>query len=179
MLNLLKPKFFIPIHGEFRHLYAHGKLAYESGIEKSNIFLLNNGDVLDVNNQTGQIVDSIPQNEIFVNGNSIWQDPGNIMNERINLSKNGIIILSATIGTNPPSIISNPKISSMGVVDFYQNNKITEMLKSNAQTYLEKYISNEIDLDTLNIELESSLVKLVYKQTFQKPKILVEINIKK
>ena len=67
----------------------------------------------------------------------------------------------------------------MGVVDFYQNNKITEMLKSNAQTYLEKYISNEIDLDTLNIELESSLVKLVYKQTFQKPKILVEINIKK
>ena len=53
------------------------------------------------------------------------------------------------------------------------------MLKSNAQTYLEKYISNEIDLDTLNIELESSLVKLVYKQTFQKPKILVEINIKK
>ena len=82
---------------------------------------------MDVNNQTGQIVDSIPQNEIFVNGNSIWQDPGNIMNERINLSKNGIIILSATIGTNPPSIISNPKISSMGVVDFYQNNKITEI----------------------------------------------------
>ena len=179
MLNLLKPKFFIPIHGEFRHLYAHGKLAYESGIEKSNIFLLNNGDVLDVNNQTGQIVDSIPQNEIFVNGNSIWQDPGNIMNERINLSKNGIIIMYATVSTNPPSIISNPKISYMGVVDLFKNNIITEMLKSNAQSYLEKYISNEIDLDTLNIELESSLVKLVYKQTFQKPKILVEINIKK
>ena len=62
---------------------------------------------------------------------------------------------------------------------YRKNNKITEMLKSNAQTYLEKYISNEIDLDTLNIKLESSLVKLVYKQTFQKPKILVEINIKK
>ena len=83
----------------------------------------------------------------------------------------------ATISTNPPSIISNPKISYMGVIDLFKDNKITEMLKSNAQSYLEKYISNEIDLDELNIQLQSSLVKLVYKQTFQKPKILVEINI--
>lgn len=177
MLNLLKPKFFIPIHGEFRHLYAHSKLAYESGIEKSNIFILNNGDILELNNQTSQIVGSVPQNEIFVNGNYIWQDSGNIMKERINLSKNGIIIVSTTINANPPSIIISPKISSIGVVDLCKDNKITEMLKSNTQSYLEKYFSNEIDLNELNIELKSSLMKLVYKQTFQKPNILVEINI--
>ena len=85
--------------------------------------------------------------------------------------------MSATIETNPPSIVSNPKISSIGVVDLCKDNKITEMLRSNAQSYLEKYISNEIDLTKLDIELKSSLMKLVYKQTFQKPNILVEINI--
>jgi len=177
MLNLLKPKFFMPIHGEFRHLYLHGKLAYESGIEKSNIFILKNGDILELNNQTGQVVDSILQKEIFVRGNTIWQDSGNIMKERIDLSKNGIIIVSATIETNPPSIVTSPKISSIGVIDKCKDNKITEMLKSNTQYYLEKYISNEINLTELDIELKSSLMKLVYRQTFQKPNILVEMNI--
>ena len=125
------------------------------------------------------VIDSLSQNEIFVKGNYTWQDPGNIMNERINLSKNGIVILSATVKEKPRAIVTQPIISSIGVPNLCEKNKISEMLKSNAQSYLEKYVSNEIDLDQLNIKLQSSSKNLIYKETFQRPNIALEINISK
>ncbi len=179
MLNLLKPKFFMPIHGEFRHLYSHGKLANAAGVDPSNIFLLNNGYILQIHKFQADVIDSLSQNEIFVKGNYTWQDPGNIMNERINLSKNGIVILSATVKEKPRAIVTQPIISSIGVPNLCEKNKISEILKSNAQSYLEKYVSNEIDLDQLNSKLQSSSKNLIYKETFQRPNIALEINISK
>ena len=100
MLNLLKPKFLIPVHGEFRHLVHHAELARSVGIKSSNIFIVENGNVLEFTSNSGQVVGTVTSGHVLVDGLGVG-DVGNIvLRDRKLLSQDGIFIVALTVEKN-------------------------------------------------------------------------------
>ena len=97
MLQLVKPKFFVPIHGEYRHLVQHARLAQEIGVASKNVFIAENGDVLEFTANSGRIVGRVPAGRIFVDGLGVG-DVGNVvLRDRKQLSQDGILIAIITL----------------------------------------------------------------------------------
>ena len=91
MLGLVKPKFFVPIHGEFRHLMAHAAIAESTGVERQNIFVLEDGDVLALEEERGEVVDDVPAGYVYVDGNRRWGTESTVLDERRRLSRDGVV----------------------------------------------------------------------------------------
>lgn len=119
MLTLMKPKYFIPIHGEFRMLYQHRLLAESVGVERENIFVINNGDVVDINNRIARQTRKVQSGNIFVDGLGIG-DVGNIvLRDRKLLSEEGMLVIVLTLSKTDGQLISDPDTISRGFV--YRN----------------------------------------------------------
>ena len=91
LLNVIRPKYFVPLHGEYRMLKAHADLAMTTGVRKENVFLLTDGDVLEMDEESGEVVDHIDAGHIFVHGLGMWDESGNVVVERRSLSHNGVV----------------------------------------------------------------------------------------
>ncbi|BBH20015.1 ribonuclease J [Paenibacillus baekrokdamisoli] len=116
MLTLMKPKYFIPIHGEFRMLYQHRLLAESVGVEKENIYIINNGDVVDINQSVAQQSRKIPAGNILVDGLGIG-DVGNIvLRDRRQLAEDGMLVIVITLSKTEGKIVSGPDTISRGFV---------------------------------------------------------------
>ena len=113
---LTKPQYAIPVHGEYRHLVRHSELALEMGIPKENVFVMEEGDVLEINKKSGKVTGKVPAQGILVDGLGIG-DVGNIvLNDRRQLSQNGLIIVTVTLEKHGNSILAGPDIVSRGFV---------------------------------------------------------------
>ena len=109
ILGLIKPRFFMPVHGEYRHLLAHKKLAVETGIAEENIFINQIGGVLELSKTTAKITSSVPSGQIMVDGGGIG-DVGNIvMRDRHLLAEDGMIVVVAAVSTKKKKIMSGPR----------------------------------------------------------------------
>ena len=116
MLTLMKPKYFIPIHGEFRMLYQHRLLAESVGVERENIFIINNGDVVDIKNQVARQTRKVQSGNVFVDGLGIG-DVGNIvLRDRKLLSEEGMLVIVITLSKTDGQLISDPDTISRGFV---------------------------------------------------------------
>ena len=116
MLTLMKPKYFIPIHGEYRMLHHHRLLAEAVGVESENIFVINNGDIVDIKNETARQTRSIQSGQVFVDGLGIG-DVGNIvLRDRKLLSEEGMLVIVATISKKDGQLLSEPDTISRGFV---------------------------------------------------------------
>src|SRR5699024_2231168 len=108
MLNLMKPKYFIPIHGEYRTLKAHAKIAEEVGIEPERIFLLNNGDVVEFEGQEARLANKVHAGQVLIDGLGVG-DVGNIvLRDRRSLSQDGILVVVVTLCRRTGVILSGP-----------------------------------------------------------------------
>ena len=97
MLNLVRPRYFLPVHGEYRHQHIHGELARESGIAEEDIFILENGDVLEIEADNAEIVDKVPTGMVFVDGFEIGDAEGLVLRDRQQLAGDGILIAVVTV----------------------------------------------------------------------------------
>lgn len=114
--SLVKPKYAIPVHGEYRHLREHGKLARTMGVEKDNIFILKSGDVLALNDSAAQVIGEVPHGSVLVDGLGVG-DIGNIvLRDRQNLAENGIIIVVVALQKGTNELLAGPDIVSRGFV---------------------------------------------------------------
>ena len=114
--SLVKPKYAIPVHGEYRHLREHGKLARTMGVEKDNVFILKSGDVLALNDSAAQVIGEVPHGSVLVDGLGVG-DIGNIvLRDRQNLAENGIIIVVVALQKGTNELLAGPDIVSRGFV---------------------------------------------------------------
>jgi ribonuclease J len=115
MLNTVKPKYFIPVHGEYRHLYAHAKLAKTLGYTSDNIFLMDIGKVLELDDQSCRINGNVQAGRVFVDGLGVG-DVGNIvLRDRVHLAQDGLIVIVATLDQEG-NILAGPDVVSRGFV---------------------------------------------------------------
>lgn len=173
MLNLVKPRFFVPVHGEYRHLFHHAQLAKEVGVPEENIFINELGSILQFTHKDGRVVGSVQAGQILVDGLGVG-DVGNIvLRDRRLLSQDGILIVVLTIDKETGKIVSGPDIITRGFVYIRESEEIISNATVRVEKALEKCESKGItDWGTLKTAIRDSLSSFVYQEIKRKPMIL-------
>jgi len=173
IMSLVKPKFFIPVHGEYRHLKQHGILAERMGIKHKNVIVSDNGKIIELGPTGARINGSVPSGAVLIDGLGIG-DVGNIvLRDRKHLAEDGIIIVVVTIAKEDGSILSGPDVVSRGFVYVRESVDLMEEAKNVAKNALYKCADkNQTDWATLKGALKSSMSDFVYKETKRKPMVL-------
>lgn len=172
--SLIKPKFFMPVHGEYRHLIQHKRIAEGLGMKKENIFILENGDVLNVTKRKAEIErQQVEADAILVDGLGVG-DVGNIvLRDRKLLSESGLIIVVAAIDKATQTVVSGPDIISRGFVYVRENEHLMEEARKVAEEALEKCQRRKIkDWNNMKSQVRDSLSSYIYDRTKRSPIIL-------
>jgi ribonuclease J len=173
MHNLLRPKFFIPVHGEFRHLIKHAKLAQEMGLPKENIFVAENGHVLEFTADKGSVTGKVTSGNVLVDGLGVG-DVGNIvLRDRRQLSQDGILIVVVTMDKQRACVVAGPDIVSRGFVYVRESEQLMEEAKDRVKQALEKCETNNItEWAAIKANVRDTLGKYLYERTRRRPMIL-------
>ena len=170
---LTKPKYAIPVHGEYRHLMRHRELAIEMGIPKENAFVLAEGDVLELNKRQGKIAGKVQAGGILVDGLGVG-DVGNIvLNDRKLLSQNGLIIATVTLQKHGNMILAGPDIVSRGFVYVRESESLMEGARDVARDAVEECLERNItDWARIKTKIKDELSNYIWKKTKRNPMIL-------
>ncbi|MBQ9531547.1 MAG: ribonuclease J [Eubacterium sp.] len=173
MIGMVNPKFFIPVHGEQKHLVKHASLAQAMGIPKKNIFIGDIGNSIEITKDGIKKLDNVPSGEIYVDGYGVG-DVGNVvLNDRKRLSKDGIIIVVATIDSQNGYVVSGPDIVSRGFVFVKENEELMASAKEVAiKVFNSQYDKKYRDWNSLKTKLRDDISKLMYEKTKRSPMIL-------
>ncbi|MGX6978058.1 ribonuclease J [Vagococcus elongatus] len=173
MLNLMKPKYFIPIQGEYRTLAAHADLAHEVGIPYKNIFLTGRGDILEFDGQRMHMAGTVEAQNIMVDGIGVG-DIGNIvLRDRRVLSEDGVFIAVTTINRKTRKIVSKPQITSRGFVYVRESRELlSESAKIVEKIVEENLIDNDFEWSKLKQSIRDELSRYLFEQTKRRPVIL-------
>jgi len=177
MLSLVKPKYFMPVHGEFRFLKHHGKLAATMGTPKENIFIMENGKSLEISNGVVKKGVQVPSGIVFIDGLGVG-DVGNIVvKDRQLLSENGMIIVIITMDRKTANIVAGPEIVTRGFVYVRESEELMEEIKTVAREELELCIRNkQFEWSTIKSNVRESLMSYIYKKIKREPMILPIIS---
>jgi len=173
MLNLVRPKYFMPIHGEYRHLVYHSKLAKKLGIPKENIFILQNGDVLDITQEGASRNGRINSGRIFIDGKGVGDVEDMVLRDRRRLAHDGIVLILLAIEKPTGNIVSGPDIISRGFVFEDASQEIINDVRELVINTLEK-LDKEIltDASLIQAKLRSVLKKYLMNTMGRRPMIM-------
>ena len=173
MLNLIKPKYYFPIHGEHRMLRAHSQLAESVGIRPENIFISDNGDVVEFSGGKARYGSKIQTGNVLVDGLGVG-DVGNIvLRDRKLLSQDGILVVVVTLGKNNGKILSGPDIISRGFVYVRESEKLLEEANRIVTQTMEKCVSERVsEWASLKTSVRDALSKFLFDKTRRRPMIL-------
>ena len=171
--SLIKPKYFVPVHGEYRHLKEHAELAKSLGMDEKNIFLLDNGDVLELTGKKAVKTKSVHTGTVYVDGSGVG-DVGNIvLRDRKVLSQDGILTTVLAIDKEAKEIISGPDIISRGFVYVKDSNDLLNEATALIKNEVEHCLANDIvDWYSIKSKIKSSLGQFLYTKTKRKPMII-------
>lgn len=173
ILALIRPKFFIPVHGEHRHLVLHKELAAKVCVPEKNSFVLANGDVLELDSTHAKVTGSVQAGKILVDGLGVG-DVGNIvLRDRKHLAEDGLIIVVVTISHDDRKMASKPDVISRGFVYVREAENLIEGVKYVAADSVESCLGRRnMDWSTLKSNLKSSVAHYIYEKTKRNPMIL-------
>ncbi|MBQ0083702.1 MAG: ribonuclease J, partial [Clostridiales bacterium] len=173
MLSLLKPKYFIPVHGEQKHLVKHAGLAISMGMSESNIVISNIGNVIEITNQHIKVVDTVPAGRVLVDGLGVGDVGSVVLRDRLHLSKDGIIIIALTVDSVTSEVLAGPDVVSRGFVFVKESEELMNEITDIACDILENnYIGGNRDWNTLKAKLRDGVSKYLYERTRRTPMIL-------
>lgn len=180
MINLMNPKYYFPVKGEYRNQYANAEIAEELGIPKENIILKQNGDVLELVN--GKMTDSfehVEVDEILIDGKSQGDIGDLVLKDREMLGENGIVIISCTLDKETKEILGGPEILTRGFIYVKESQDLLEETKQISREVIEENIginAKRVDYAKIKNEVRDVLGKFFYKETESKPMIITVIQ---
>lgn len=173
LLNLVKPRFFMPVHGEFRHLSFHAQLAQSVGIPEKNVFLLEDGDVLELGQWSGKIDGKISSGNVYVDGLSVGDVGPVVLRDRRMLSRDGIVMVIITVNRQTGKLVGRPDIVSRGFVDTREAKDMLEESRDMVARSLDHSGgARPADWGFIYAKVRDILHKFYYDQTKRRPMIL-------
>jgi len=172
LLSLVKPKFFMPIHGEYRHLSIHAKLAESIGIPTENIFLLEDGDILELNPQAGRITGKVSAGNVYVDGLSVGDIGSLVLRNRRMLSRDGIVVVIIAVNKQTGKLVGRPDIVSRGFVDTKESKEMIDESRDLVAHALDRSGDHPAEWGFVNTKVRDILNKFYYEQTKRRPMIL-------
>jgi len=173
MLNLIKPKFFIPIHGEYRMLRQHALLGEQVGIESENIFIVDIGETIEIQNGAARKAGKVPSGNVLIDGLGVG-DVGNIvLRDRKLLSQDGILVVVVTLSKQDGTILSGPDIISRGFVYVRESEGLLDEANRIVTNTLHKLMNENVnEWASLKTNVKDALGRFLYEQTRRRPMIL-------
>ncbi|MCS6801080.1 MAG: ribonuclease J [Chloroflexota bacterium] len=173
MLNLTRPKYFVPIHGEYRMLVQHAKLAQAVGLQDEQIFILEDGEVLEIDERGATVVDRLPINEVYVDGLGVGDVTNVILRDRRQLASDGILVVVFEIDRQTSRLVDEPDILSRGFV--YPGNLANLIEKARevvAEELRHEFEPHRSEWKTVTSRAREVLGRFIWEQTRQRPMIL-------
>lgn len=173
VLSLAKPRFFIPVHGEQKHLRKHAQLAESMGIAPGNIYIADNGRQIELTKRKMTVVDNIPAGKVFVDGYGVGDVGNAVIRERKRLAEDGLMIISAVIEKETGLLISGPDIVSRGFVYVRDSEQLIAEAKLVAQIAIDECVyEGRIDWGTIRNRIRDDMSHLLYERTKRSPMVL-------
>ena len=173
ILSLVRPKYFIPVHGEYRQLIAHGNIAKKLGMESSDIFIMSNGRILEMNDEAAKLTGTVTAGRVFVDGLGIGDVGSIVLRDRQHLSQDGLIVVVIAMDSATGEIVSGPDVISRGFVYVKESENLMEdvkkVLKEEILLCQQKRIK---EWSTIKASLKDSLRDYIFAKTKRNPMIL-------
>lgn len=172
MQTLVRPTYFMPVHGEFMHLKSHARIAEEMGIKDKNIFMLENGDVLTVYPNKISITDKITVGSAFIDGSGVGELGDDVLKERTILAQDGIINIVLVVEKNTKILKSEPSISTKGFVYESESEDIARNMKTMLKEDFEKFKNSSMSMIDIQNSIKKRYKQYLYQETKRNPVIL-------
>ncbi len=173
MLSLVKPKYFIPVHGEQKHLVKHAELARSLGMPKGNIFVCNIGDVITMNKRSCRVVDSVPAGRVLVDGLGVGDVGSVVLRERKRLAEDGIFVVVIGMDAVTGEVVAGPELISRGFVYVREAEELLAGAREVACDMLEQcYLSHIRDWNTVKTRVRDGISKYLFEKTRRSPMIV-------
>ena len=171
MLGLIKPKYFVPIHGEYRMLAAHAELAESVGVERDHIFVIEDGDVLEVGDAGGAVVDHVPGGHVYVDGLRLWDVRSAVLRDRRKLSRDGIVVVVVPFDNATGEALGDPEIVTSGFVDAEASGEMLDRARTLVAEAL-RAPSKPLDEASINGRVRQALAGFFRDETGRRPMIV-------
>ena len=173
MLNLTRPSFFVPVHGEYRHLHLHAKLAREVGVPEDRTFVVGDGDILEFSSESGRVVGRAPAGRVFVDGKGIGDVGDAVLRDRQRLAQDGIVVVVLGVDRHLGKLIAGPEILSRGFVYEQGSGSFIDDIKALAYSVLEATPEEErTDRALLQQRIKTTLKRHFQREIDRRPMII-------
>ncbi|GBD11779.1 Ribonuclease J1 [bacterium HR23] len=172
MLRLMRPKYFVPVHGEYRHLVAHAQLAVQMGVAPENAFVLENGDVLELTPEGGRKGERIPCGHIYVDGLRLWEPESVVLRDRHLLSRDGVVVAVVTVDKNTGRLVRPPELVSSGFADPHEAQDLLSQASRALQEALDSRRAIPTEWGYLSAKAKEVLEEFLYQKTRRRPMVL-------
>ena len=174
---LCKPKFFIPVHGEQRHLQIHGKLAQLMGMKPNRVCIGEIGSVIELTTKTCKLAGTVPSGKVFVDGTGVGDVGSVVLRDRKHLAQDGMIVVCVNLSSQDGSLISGPDIITRGFIYVKESEELMEELREVALEAIDRCARRRSrDWATLKSTIKNDLSGYLYKHTKRNPMILPVIT---
>ncbi|MDV2989130.1 MAG: ribonuclease J [Dehalogenimonas sp.] len=170
--SLIRPQYFVPVHGEYRHLKLHSQLAEQMGVAKENIFTLEDGDILELSPQGGKIVGHAPASNVYVDGISVGDINGVVLRNRKMLAQDGIVVAIVTLDAESGHLVVRPDIVSRGFVDPDTGKALIESSRDLVVKMFDTETQYVADSAVISNKVRDLLAKYYYEKTRRRPMVL-------
>nr|BEL00475.1 ribonuclease J [Dehalococcoides mccartyi] len=171
VLNLVNPKYFVPVHGEYRHLTMHAELARTMGVAPENAFVMEDGDILELNTKSGRITGKVPSGNVYVDGLSVGDVGGVVLRNRRMLSQDGIVVAIVAINKQTGMLVGRPDIVSRGFVDPDESKAMLDASRDLIIKLLD-HDGKDIPEGAMYNDVKETLNKFYYEQTKRRPMVI-------
>lgn len=173
MMSIVKPKYFIPVHGEQKHLYKHSVLAGNMGIPKDNIIIPVNGEVIELTKRSIKYTQTVTAGRVLVDGFGVGDVGSIVLRDRKHLAEDGIIVVNVAIDSVTREVVSGPDVVSRGFVYVKESEELMNELNEVVCDVLEKcYVTNVRDWNAIKTKIKDSVAKFLFSRTHRSPMIL-------
>lgn len=173
MLSLVKPKFFLPVHGEYKHLKKHSQLAQMVGIPPSNILIGDIGQVIELDGVEMKVTGTVPSGRVFVDGYGVGDVGSIVLRDRKHLAQDGLIIVVVTMDGLTGQVVAGPDIVSRGFVYVRESEELMDEAKSRVYQVLDSCMQNSVrEWGVIKTSIKDDLSNFIYKKTKRAPMIL-------
>ncbi len=172
LLRLVKPKYFMPIHGEYRHLNLHARLAQSVGIPAKNTFVLEDGDILELSSSWGKVTGKVSTGNVYVDGLSVGDVGGIILRNRRMLSRDGIVVVIIAVNKQTGKLVGRPDIVSRGFVDVNESKDMLEESRDLVAKILDHGRRHTAEWGFADSKVRDALNRFYYEHTKRRPMIL-------
>jgi ribonuclease J len=172
LLSLVKPKFFVPIHGEYRHLTLHAQLAQSLGMPQSDTFVIEDGDILDLTPEGGRVAGRVNSGNVYVDGLGVGDIGTVVLRDRRLLSRDGIVVVIMAIDKRRGKVVGRPDIVSRGFIEMGETEDLLEQIRDLVVKTLDHGSDHPIEWSFINAKVKETLSRFLYQQTKRRPMIL-------